>query len=175
LDTAGKHRWWPIAPVARVEVAFEQPALRWTGTGYLDMNSGTEPLEQGFMRWDWSRADLGDATAILYDTHSRSGAETGLALRVDHQGRVEEFAAPPHAPLPTSPIWRIDRGTRCHAGFGARIERTLEDTPFYARSVLRTGLLEREVTAVHESLNLDRFTCGWVQAMLPLRMPRFVW
>jgi carotenoid 1,2-hydratase len=28
LDPAGRHRWQPIAPAARVEVAMEQPALR---------------------------------------------------------------------------------------------------------------------------------------------------
>jgi carotenoid 1,2-hydratase len=28
------------------------------------------------------------------------------------------------------------------------------------------------MTAVHESLSLDRFQARWVQAMLPFRMPR---
>ena len=91
------------------------------------------------------------------------------------KGGSRSFPAPPRAALPTSRVWRIDRGTRCHTGFQARIDRTLEDTPFYARAVIRTGVLEREVTAVHESLNLDRFASGWVQAMLPVRMPRVLW
>jgi carotenoid 1,2-hydratase len=175
LDPAGRHRWWPIAPVARVEVAFERPALRWVGTGYFDMNSGSEPLEQGFNRWDWSRADLEGETAILYDTQARTGQETQLALRIDSKGGIDPFAAPPRTPLPTSRIWRIARGTRCEQGFLARIDRTLEDTPFYARSVVRTRLLTREVTAMHESLNLKRFASGWVQSLLPFRMPRVVW
>jgi carotenoid 1,2-hydratase len=49
---------------------------------------------------------------------------------------------------------------------------TLEDTPFYARSVVRTRLLGEPVTAMHESLSLDRFSALWVQAMLPFRIPR---
>jgi carotenoid 1,2-hydratase len=28
------------------------------------------------------------------------------------------------------------------------------------------------VTAVHESLSLDRFSARWVQGLLPYRMPR---
>lgn len=175
LDAVGRHRWWPIAPVARVEVAFERPSLHWSGTGYLDNNSGREPLEQCFDRWDWSRADLRGETAILYDTETRSGHETALALRIDSRGEFEEFAAPPRVPLPSSRIWRIGRGTRCEPGYAANIDRVLEDTPFYTRSVVRTRLLRREVHSVHESLCLDRFSSGWVQAMLPFRMPRVIW
>ena len=49
---------------------------------------------------------------------------------------------------------------------------TLEDTPFYARSVVAGDLLGQPVTAMHESLSMDRFTMPVVQAMLPFRMPR---
>jgi carotenoid 1,2-hydratase len=49
---------------------------------------------------------------------------------------------------------------------------TLEDTPFYARSVIAGDLMGERVTAVHESLWMDRFTSPVVQAMLPFRMPR---
>ncbi len=50
--------------------------------------------------------------------------------------------------------------------------RTLEDAPFYARSLVRPALLGERVAAVHESLSLDRFRTGWVQMLLPFRMPR---
>ena len=50
--------------------------------------------------------------------------------------------------------------------------RTLEDTPFYTRSLLSARLLGERVAAVHESLSLDRFRTGWVQMLLPFRMPR---
>lgn len=175
LDPSGRHRWWPIAPSAQVEVTFERPDLRWTGSGYFDMNSGCEPLERGFRSWDWSRAALADGTAILYDTRARQGAGTALGLRIDGNGEIEELGAPPRVGLPGSRIWRIARGTRCEPGFQAVVARTLEDTPFYVRSLIHTRLFGGDVTAMHESLCLDRFASPWVQAMLPFRMPRTGW
>jgi len=38
LDGAGRHHWQPIAPRSRVEVAFDNPALRWSGLSYFDTN-----------------------------------------------------------------------------------------------------------------------------------------
>jgi carotenoid 1,2-hydratase len=55
----------------------------------------------------------------------------------------------------------------------AEVTRTLEDTPFYARSLVRKRLLGSNALAVHESLDLDRFRQPWVQCLLPFRMPRF--
>ena len=52
------------------------------------------------------------------------------------------------------------------------MQASLEDTPFYARSLLTTRLLGATVPAMHESLCLDRFAARWVQAILPFRMPR---
>jgi carotenoid 1,2-hydratase len=49
---------------------------------------------------------------------------------------------------------------------------TLEDTPFYARSLVSCGLLGERVTAMHESLNVPRLVSLPVQCMLPCRMPR---
>jgi carotenoid 1,2-hydratase len=172
IDPAGRHRWWPIAPSARVEVELRQPELNWSGTGYLDMNAGCEPLEQGFRRWDWSRANLGDGTLILYDPCARRGDADVLALRVDPRGEIEPLPVPLPAPLPTTGIWRIPRGTRSEPDEPARVTRTLEDTPFYARSLVQTRLLGRTVETFHESLELDRFASRWVQLLLPFRMPR---
>jgi len=53
-----------------------------------------------------------------------------------------------------------------------KIVKTLEDAPFYARSVVSAKLLGEPVTLMHESLSLDRFKMPIVQAMLPFRMPR---
>jgi carotenoid 1,2-hydratase len=54
-----------------------------------------------------------------------------------------------------------------------RIAQTLEDTPFYARSVLRSGSSGAVSEPImHESLDLDRFKKAWVRALLPFRMPR---
>ncbi len=45
LDGDGAHLWWSAAPLCRVEVDFDEPALRWKGDGYHDANAGDGPLE----------------------------------------------------------------------------------------------------------------------------------
>ncbi len=172
IDAGGAHFWWPIAPRARVEVAMDRPGLRWTGTGYLDSNWGDESLESGFRTWTWSRAALGDGAVVLYDTIRADGSESSLALRFHRDGTAEAFDPPPHAPLATTRTWRVPRHTRGEPGAAATVTQTLEDTPFYARSVVRTQVLGTPVTAVHESLSLTRFCLPIVRLMLPFRMPR---
>ena len=169
LDDAGHHRWSPIAPLSRVEVALDSPALRWSGPGYLDTNSGARPLEADFTNWDWCRAPMPDGAVILYNAMRRVGGEQSLALQVDRAGVVRPVPPPPRVTLPST-RWRIPRQTR--ADGPVRVLQTLEDTPFYARSVLDTSLLGQRATAVHESLSMERFTAPWVQAMLPFRIPR---
>jgi carotenoid 1,2-hydratase len=73
--------------------------------------------------------------------------------------------------LPPSPLWRIDRRARA----AARVQRTLEDTPFYARSLIELAPLGgtgAATPAVHETLDVRRLASPIVQAMLPFRMPR---
>lgn len=173
LDAAGRHHWRPIAPVSRVEVTLERPALRWCGEGYLDTNSGSEPLEDAFVRWDWSRASGRGGARILYDVTRRGpeASDFSLALAISPDGRVSPLAAPGRAALPST-LWRIARGTRSEADHPARIMATLEDTPFYARSLVSLQLGGERLLAMHESLDLDRFKSSIVQLMLPFRMPR---
>lgn len=173
LDAAGRHRWGPIAPRARVEVALDRPGLRWSGHGYLDSNEGDEPIDAGFTTWDWMRAPLADGgSAVVYDVHGRAGqADRLLGLRFDAHGASEPLALPARRPLaPTG--WRIARAVRCDDTALPSVERTLEDTPFYARSLVRTQLGGQSVEAVHETLSATRFASPWVQALLPWRMPR---
>ena len=80
-------------------------------------------------------------------------------------GRTKREALP-------ATFWRIDRGVRADAGNATRVIETLEDAPFYARSLLQTQLLGERVTAVHETLEPQRLTSRAVQMMLPFRMPR---
>ena len=171
LDVEGRHRWWPIAPCARVEVALDRPALAWRGAGYLDANAGSVPLEQSFRGWSWSRARLRDGTAVLYDVDRRKGDPLSLALAFDRNGGVAPFTPPPVAALPGT-RWRIARAPRAAGAGPVAVVRTLEDTPFYARSLLSSRLLGERVTAMHESLSLERFSAAWVQMLLPFRMPR---
>jgi carotenoid 1,2-hydratase len=170
LDAAGQHRWSPLAPRAQVEVILQRPEVSWKGVGYFDSNDGDVPLEQSFASWTWSRAPIEGGTAILYDVTPHSGTGASLALRINRTGSVTDFAAPPLATLPKT-RWRVPRATRADGGH-ASVRQTLEDTPFYARSVLNSRLLGQEVTALHESLSLQRFRSPVVQAMLPFRMPR---
>ena len=167
LDAPGRHIWTPLAPRGRVEVVLDRPALRWSGIGYCDANHGAAPLEQDFARWDWSCARLSDGAAVLYHVEPRADAPRTLALRFAAQGGCESFPPPPRTTLPAT-RWRIARTTHGPA----RIARVLEDTPFYARTLLRTHLLGEAATAMHETLSLDRFRRSWVQALLPFRMPR---
>jgi carotenoid 1,2-hydratase len=170
LDAEQLHRWSPLSPRSRVEVTLERPDLNWSGPGYLDANEGDVPLEDSFASWTWSRAGVSDGTAILYEVTPRSGTGVCLSLHIDRAGQVLTFPAPPSITLPRTG-WRVPRATRADTG-QATVKQTLEDTPFYARSVLASHLLGQPVTALHESLSLDRFRLPIVQAMLPFRMPR---
>lgn len=81
------------------------------------------------------------------------------------------MAPPPLLRLPTTG-WGVRRNTRADAEYGARVIDTLENAPFYSRSLLETHLGGVSRPAIHESLNLDRFRSRWVQCLLPFRMPR---
>jgi len=195
LGPSGRHHWCPFAPCARIEVELSKPRQNWRGIGYLDGNFGDEPLEDAFESWNWSRASSADQTVVLYDYLARPttaqvraplpdappmpGAappptaprEQSLALRFDAHGGVEPFEPPPPVPLRTT-AWGVARRTRTDRGTDARVKETLEDGPFYSRSLLETTLLGQPMTAFHESISLGRFRSRWVQCLLPFRMPR---
>ena len=173
LDPDGRHHWHPVAPSARIEVTMDRPGLTWSGDAYFDSNFGDEPLEAAFASWDWTRARIGDKTAVLYDVAPRRSEPASLALLFDSEGEVETITAPPRAALPGT-FWRVPRVARSDNG-DPRLVKTLEDTPFYARSLVSASLLETGTVGVHESLSLDRFANPVVRAMLPFRMPRRRW
>lgn len=174
LDDSGLHRWQPIAPCADVEVVLRSPSLSWRGRAYLDTNAGDRALEKDFRHWTWSRAAVPGGTTVLYDVTGRAtAASRRLAMHYDAAGGVVDLAPLAPAALPST-RWGIDRRIGAMPGHLPEVMATLEDTPFYARSVVATRLAGASVTAVHESLSLDRFRAPWVQAMLPFRMPRVV-
>jgi carotenoid 1,2-hydratase len=172
LDGAGRHRWGPIAPCARIEVDLPLPGLRWKGHAYFDSNEGDEPIERAFTRWDWLRAPLPDGRcAVLYDVQPRQGERRLIGARFTHDDRVEPFTLAQRQRLPATRWWRVDRRVPVDAA-PAVVQRTLEDTPFYARSLLRMSLDGALTDAVHETLDVARLTSPAVQRMLPWRMPR---
>ena len=168
IDAAGGHRWQPIAPHARVSVDLEAPALRWSGAGYVDSNWGDAPLETAFAAWQWCRTPRPDGGCLVrYDVRELDGRTRGLRLDIAPDGTLEHAA-----PGATRPLARSRWGIARDAHDGAALRATLEDGPFYARSLLATPWRGQSLPTVHESLSLERFRARWVQALLPFRMPR---
>lgn len=174
LDAHNRHTWWPIAPRSALEVDLPLPGVKWRGSGYIDSNFADQPLEDGFRQWDWSRANVGRDSAVLYDITRANGQKAALAIQIDRSGEVTAFEAPETVDLSPAAIWRMPRRTQADAG-AASVHRTLEDAPFYARSELKTRLLGHDTVAMHESLSLERFRSGVLKTLLPWRMPRALW
>jgi len=168
LDSAGRHRWQPIVPRARVSVDLEAPSLKWSGDGYVDANWGDAPLESAFSAWQWCRVQRPDGGCLVrYDVREGDGRTRGLRLDIAPDGTLEQDVTCATLPLARS-RWGIARD----AHDGAALRATLEDGPFYARSLLATPWRGQSLPTLHESLSLERFGSRWVQALLPFRMPR---
>lgn len=163
-----QHRWHPIAPVANVVAKFDEPNLSFSGSGYLDSNFGSEPLEKGFRRWDWCRSQDGEGAMISYDVDFPDGRERRLALAADRQGGLCELA-----PMPRNEFgagrWGVERRVAAEVGSG-RIVEVYEDTPFYSREQICHRGWGRELRGVRETVDLERFDSRWVQALLPFRI-----
>ncbi len=171
LDTAGRHRWQPIAPMARIKIEFQNPNLSWQGNAYFDSNDGDAPLATDFMSWQWSRANGKSAATIFYSAKRRDGTCLLLGLEAQADGRLEHVRPPAEQPLPNT-VWRVARSTHSDTGYKPMVLKTLEDAPFYNRSIIRAQANGKIFDAVHESLDLNRFGKPWVKLLLPFRMPR---
>jgi carotenoid 1,2-hydratase len=172
LDPDGRHVWRPIATIADIRIEFSEPRLSWTGAGYIDMNYGTVPLEQDFQFWNWSRGRSSRGAYIFYDTVLKSGLTRHISLAFDASGRATPVAPLPAVDLPSASIWRMPRAARSEASAPPRVLETLEDTPFYSRSLIEQRCAGERIRAIHESVSLERFGKPFVKAMLPFRMPR---
>lgn len=164
IDERGQHRWWPVAPLARIEVDLKVPGVRFSGHGYHDANAGDVPLEATFETWNWSRARTpsGDAALLTYDVTCSSGAEPHLAFQVKKDGTVEHLERSWRAPLGRS-LWQLARHARVDEGAAARVVRSLEDGPFYARALVETRVFGHPVVAMHEQLAAHRLRQRWVR------------
>jgi carotenoid 1,2-hydratase len=171
LDARGLHTWWPVAPEGRIEVALEQPSLRFGGHGYHDANAGSVPLEASFSRWTWSRARVGDRrTCIAYAPTPMGSGEPSRTIHLDvRENSVRAMDNVCMVGLPRT-RWRLDRVACADAAAEPRVLRELEDAPFYSRALVETQIDGRRVVAVHETLSLERFTRTWVQFLLQFRM-----
>ena len=176
LDDAGRHRWGPIAPCARVQVRLDSPCLGWEGHAYVDSNEGDEPISEPFTTWDWMRATLRDGSCVVaYDVRQSQGrGDRLIGRRFFPSGEDAPVELPARLSLPST-RWGIARHVRTEPtteGQGLAMLRTLEDTPFYARGVVHARLCGETVQAMHETLDAGRFASPVVQLMLPWRMPR---
>ncbi|MEM9758597.1 MAG: carotenoid 1,2-hydratase [Pseudomonadota bacterium] len=172
LDHEGRHCWHPYAPLARVDVDFPSLGTRWSGHGYFDSNDGSEPLADGFSGWDWARLRLdGGDCVVRYEAQEHGRQPHRLALRFTPDGEMHSEPVAAAATLPQTQIWRMPRSMPV-ASDPHRLRRTLEDTPFYARSLIEAEIGDERGTGIHESLSMNRFTQRWVQTLLPFRMPR---
>jgi carotenoid 1,2-hydratase len=169
LDQQGRHRWCPIATRSRIEVSFAAPNLSWSGDAYVDSNFGSEPMEKRFRTWQWSRAHVEGGTSVFYEGDRLDGSKFALSLLFDRAGIPHLAERPSRVALRPSG-WLMPRATRSEGS--AKVLKTWEDAPFYARSTLETELHGQPALAVHETLSLTRFTNFIVQGMLPFRMPR---
>lgn len=175
LDAAGRHAWSPIAPVATAEVDLESPSLRFRGAAYVDTNAGDEPLERAFSSWTWSRSSRPGETAVTYDVRRADGSGALIAKVFGAGGEARDLGGLREMPLGRT-RWGMHRSIQADASTSPsrspKILRTLEDTPFYARSLASASFSGQPSTVVHEALSLDRFKQGWVQFLLPFRMRR---
>jgi len=173
LDKGGKHHWRPVAPSAAICV--ESDHFReggWRGEGYFDTNQGSEPLEEGFNRWDWARGmDSKGNGIILYDAVEKHGETKRLGLRFKQYGRLEEFPLAPSQPLKRG-FWGVKRHVPCAEDGVAMTHMALEDSPFYARSLVATMVDGEEITMMHETFDGKRLSNPVVRLMLSARMPR---
>ena len=170
LDPQGNHHWRAIAPRAAVEVKMQMPDISWNGSAYLDSNHGSEPIENGFQSWHWSRAHVAKQVAVIYEGKRRDGSHFASALRFDSSGTPVEVELPLVAPMPRT-YWGMERQTRADRGH-ASVIKTWEDSPFYARTALSARLWGEPVVAIQESISLDRLINPVVQFMLPYKLPR---
>ena len=170
LDRAGAHRWYPTAPLSRAEVVLSRPNLRFTGSAYHDANAGDLALEKTFRSWNWSRTPLGESARILYDVVERDASGAQWGAKFYKNGTVEATDPSKKINLPTTGGWRIPRQTRAEKTDQISVAQTLEDTPFYSRSLLDVTSGGVRSHAIHESVLFDRFRHPMVQCLLPFRM-----
>lgn len=169
LDEARRHRWTPWSPQADVEVELEQPEISWKGHGYVDGNDGDESLETAFNSWDWSRSTQNQSSLLQYDVLRADQSRKLISVRIGPDGKAQPVPELEEQYLRNAG-WGVARRPR--ARYPLALVRTLEDTPFYTRNLLREQCPGGEQEVVHESLSLLRFKKPWVRTLLPFRMPR---
>ena len=159
-----RHHWQVLAPVSSMSVAFDRPALAFSGRGYHDSNWGDGRLEHTFRRWSWARVG-GARGRVLYAVEPLIGDPRGYSLSLgdgpsEVQGATSSFASA----VPTG--WGLHTPTQFTVGeHRVDVSTLLDRTPFYARYVATSG----DDVGVGEYLDLERFQRPGVQFLLHFR------
>lgn len=171
LDREGRHRWAPVAPRCRVDAWFTAPSMRFSGSGYHDVNHGDEPLGAAFSKWHWARSHEPSRTRIRYDRALRDGTRRVLDVELTRE-RVHFVHRDEPRPMELAMGgWTLMEPARLLVDANTALSdvRRVESSPFYARYTARTP---DGAPAVGEHLDLDRFSMATMQKMLPFRARR---
>lgn len=170
LDELGEHAWWPVAPLGTVIAELSEPSISFRGAAYHDVNFGRVPLEATFSGWSWARGTAADGRAIVsYSAALKGGGTSQLALAFDARG-PSPIEAVTHELSPSR--WRLARTVDAPEGTAPRVVRSLEDGPFYARSLLSAHVGGAPMTMVHETLSCERWEKAWVRGLSTFRTGR---
>ena len=158
-----------VSPRSRLTLQLTHPAISFEGSAYHDTNWGRSSLEESFDYWTWSRAELDSGTLVIYDLQERSGRIHQHALLYDEAGAIHPIES--LAPVSLSKShWGTRRESRADHGSQPSLAHSLIDSPFYTRDLLETQLLNQRTLAMHEALDLKRFSQPWVRFLLPFRI-----
>ena len=144
-------------------------ASRFSGHGYHDANAGDVSLDTSFHSWSWARGRGEDASFITYDVVFTDKATSSHALAISKRGDVAPMESVTAIHVGAT-RWGLDRVVHADAGATARVVRSLEDGPFYARAIVETRLGGRPIALMHETLAADRLRRRWVRFCTRFRM-----
>jgi carotenoid 1,2-hydratase len=167
LDPKGLHTWSPKVPLAHVEVTFDAPRVAFRGVGYFDVNEGECPLEDTFSSWSWSRISNARESAIAYDVTTRDDGFSSRAYAATAGGGLTQREPGSLFEMSTT-RFGLARVARHEYG-QVVLRKTLENGPFYARSLVSARLPSGHAHGFHESVSLDRLRAPWVKFLVPFR------
>ena len=149
LDAAGRHHWWPMAPVLPGRGRLERagPALD-AAAPISTPTTATSRWRTPSRSWTWCRADLAarGGDPLRRDAPRRLPPEPVAALR-RRRRRAASIARRSRPPLPPDAGSAACRARLAATTAASQVVRTFEDTPFYARSLLSSTLCGEAVTA----------------------------
>jgi carotenoid 1,2-hydratase len=133
-DDKGDHTWNLILPICNVSgelhiSGYYQEKIEFSGTGYHDHNTGSEPMKNSFEEWYWGRYHTRGAALIYYLMHE-NGAWQKRAWLIEKGGKTTTLSD------------RIEPGLREWTPFGLKTARKIE----FAGEGIEAVLQKKQVT-----------------------------